>query len=290
MKAPSFELLDFFKGRFAARTVASPTLARPVSQACTQAQMEDPIFGEWCEKTHLKPAMHRKVWEFVYILQALSLHGKIKAGVRGLGFGVGQEPLPAYLASQGVEILGTDLEAEVAADLGWIKTGQHTASKEALNARKICQPDEFERLVSFRFMDMNSIHEDLRGKFDFCWSACALEHLGSIKHGLDFIKNSIDCLTPGGLAVHTTELNCTSNRKTLEHPSTVLFRRKDLQKLAKQLRAKGHRIELNFNLGDQPLDKHIDVPPYTSNPHLKLQVAEWTTTSFGLIVQKGTGA
>jgi len=28
---------------------------------------------------------------------------------------------------------------------------------------------------------------DLTG-FDFCWSICALEHLGTIAQGLDFIK------------------------------------------------------------------------------------------------------
>jgi hypothetical protein len=43
---------------------------------------------------------------------------------------------------------------------------------------------------------------------------------------------------------------------------------------------------LNFDTGDQPLDLHVDVPPYRQTDHLKLQIAQWVSTSFGLIVRK----
>ena len=45
---------------------------------------------------------------------------------------------------------------------------------------------------------------------------------------------------------------------------------------------------LNFNTGDQRLDLHIDVPPYSQSNHLKLQIAQWVTTSFGVIVRKAS--
>ena len=147
------------------------------------------------------------------------------------------------------------------------------------------QQDQFDRLVQFRFMDMNATDKDLRG-FDFCWSACALEHLGSIEQGLQFIEASLECLRPGGVAVHTTEFNCQSNDATLDNASTVLFRQRDLIKLAKRPRRGGHEIVLNFNTGDQPLDLHIDVPPYSQSNHLKLQIAQWVTTSFGITIRK----
>ena len=49
-----------------------PDIRNPVSQACTQAQMQDPIYRYWCRHIGEGPVNHRKQWEFVYILQALA--------------------------------------------------------------------------------------------------------------------------------------------------------------------------------------------------------------------------
>lgn len=263
-----------------------PCLRWPVSQGCTQSQMEDPAYAWWCEQIAEAPRMHRKQWEFCYILQVLARYGMLAPGLRGLGFGVGEEPLASIFAARGVSVVATDLAADQAQEKGWVDTAQHAASKEALNARGLCDPARFDALVDFRFLDMNAIDADLAGGFDFCWSACALEHLGSIDKGLDFIANSVDCLRPGGIAVHTTEFNCSSDSLTLDNDSTVLFRRKDLLRVAERLAAKGCRLDFNFNLGDRPLDKYIDMPPYCADNHLKLRIAKWTSTSFGIIATK----
>jgi SAM-dependent methyltransferase len=264
-----------------------PSLTHPVSQACTHSQMEEPSYLHWCTQILEDPKTHRKQWEFCYILQALARGGMIAPGLRGLGFGVGGEPLTALFASRGVSILATDLEPEEAAASGWVDTAQHARNKDSLNDRSICTGPEFERLVDFEFMDMNAIPENVRG-FDFCWSACALEHLGSIENGLRFVENSLACLKPGGLAVHTTEFNCGSDDDTLDDTSTVLFRRRDFIALGKKLQRNGHHVQMNFNLGDRPLDKHVDVPPYGWQDHLKLQIDRWVTTSFGLIIRKAS--
>lgn len=263
-----------------------PTLWAPVSQGCTQGQMEEPHYSYWCSQIREAPRMHRKQWEFCYILQALKNQGMLEEGKRALGFGVGIEPLPALFADRGVSVLATDLEPEGAADKGWVHTDQHARSKEQLNDRAICDPDKFEELVDFRYMDMNAIDSDLDGQFDFVWSACAFEHLGSIMHGLEFVLNSVKCLKPGGVAVHTTEFNCSSDRDTLDNASTVLFRKRDFLLLEKRLKLLGGEMEFNFNLGEQPLDLHIDTPPYSVDDHLKLQIMRWTVTSFGIIVTK----
>lgn len=264
-----------------------PTLRDPRSQACTQAQMEEPAYAYWCAAIGEVPRHHRKQWEFCYILQALARTGKLAPDMRGLGFGVGEEPLAALMAQRGVEVLATDLDQSRAAALGWVDTDQHAAGKAALNNRALCDPDSFARLVDYRVVDMNHVPSDLAGRFDFCWSACALEHLGSIANGLAFIEKSIACLVPGGVAVHTTEFNCSSDNDTLDDASTVLFRQRDFLRLADRLRARGHRIDLTFDLGDQPLDRHIDMAPYSADRHLKLMIEKWVTTSFGLIIQKG---
>jgi len=233
--------------------------------------------------------MHRKQWEFCYILQALARHGAIAPGLRGLGFGVGEEPLAALFAKAGMTVTATDLNQDQAEKLGWVDTAQHAAGKAAMNNRNLCDQAVFEAAVDFRFMDMNHIDADLAGQFDFCWSACALEHLGTIRNGLQFIINSVECLRPGGVAVHTTEFNCSSNDATLDKASTVLFRRRDFVALKRKLEAKGCSVSFNFAQGDQPLDQHIDMPPYSVDNHLKLQIAQWVSTSFGIVVRKGYG-
>jgi hypothetical protein len=112
--------------------------------------------------------------------------------------------------------------------------------------------------------------------------------LGSIENGLRFVEESVKCLKIGGIAVHTTELNLTSNGKTVDNESTVLFRKKDFEELAQKLQDKGHRVfGLNFTYGDRPLDNYIDLPPYSPNNHLKLSLGEYVTTSFGFVVRRG---
>jgi hypothetical protein len=86
------------------------------------------------------------------------------------------------------------------------------------------EADEFARLVSMEICDMRSDLAHLRD-FDFCWSSCSPVHLGLIRAGLDFIHNSIATLKVGGVAVHTTEYNVSSNEATIEYPNLVLFRR-----------------------------------------------------------------
>lgn len=134
---------------------------------------------------------------------------------------------------------------------------------------------------------MNHIPESLTD-FDFCWSACALEHLGSIEKGLAFIERTVSCLKPGGWAIHTTEFNLSSNTHTVDHLDTVLFRKQDLDELALRLTAQGHKVApLNYDPGDGIIDRYIDVAPYRDVPHLKIALAGYAATSIGIIVQRG---
>jgi len=262
-----------------------PSLANPVSQLCTQAQFDDPAYAFWCEKIGERPRFHRKQWEYCYILQALATNGVLAPESRGIGYGVGKEPLPAVMASYGCHVLATDQDAEAASTTGWTDTSQYSLTKNELNSRNLCDGPMFERLVELRVVDMNRIPDDLRG-YDFTWSACALEHLGSLSHGLAFIEASLATLRPGGIAVHTTEFNCSSNHETLETQGLSIYRERDIVDLARRLKRQGHQITLNLHRGDLPLDRHIDVPPYSSEKHLKLMVEGYVTTSIGLLIRK----
>jgi hypothetical protein len=264
---------------------ADPSLDNPTSQACTQHQFSSAAYAFWCERIREVPRLHRKQWEFCYILQVLALNDMLKVGRRGVGFGVGLGPLPAVFAAEGCEVLATDLPLVKASEAGWVATNEHASKLSDLNERGICSDQLFRERVRFQTVDMNAIPAEI-SDFDFTWSACSLEHLGSIKSGLRFIEHSLETLVPGGLAVHTTELNVTSDISTIDNEGTVLFRRRDIQDLARKLVDRGHQINLNFNLGDLPLDKHIDVPPYSTDQHLKLQLGAYATTSYGIVIRK----
>lgn len=262
-----------------------PTLEVPVSQLCTSDQMEGAFYEQLCESISVQPHAHRKVWEFIYIKAAFDHYNVLKPGARLLGFGVGLEPLPASFAGRGAEVVATDAPSDTIANMGWDSTNQHASSLDQLYRYEMLSKEEFSRLVSFQPLDMNAIPEHLND-FDGCWSACALEHLGSIDHGLDFIENSLKTLKPGGVAVHTTEFNLSSNDETFDKDHLAIYRRQDFERLIQRLVDRGHFVApLNLHPGTSAVDEHIDLPPYAL-PHLKLEVAGYVTTSFGMIVVK----
>ena len=266
--------------------LAPPSLGDPLSQLCTEAQLGEPLYATICEALAMPPAKHRKTWEFAWIAAVLAKAGMAQAGRRGLGFGVGGEPLPAYLAARGVAVLASDAPVETIEGQGWDTTGQHAGSLAPLRRPMLLPDAEFDRLVRFRPVDMNAIPDDLRD-FDFCWSACAFEHLGSIEHGLRFVEESLKTLRPGGIAVHTTEFNLDSNEMTIESSGLSIFRKRDIERLLDRLARAGHKPwPLNVHPGSGPMDQHIDTPPYGS-PHLKILVAGQVTTSIGIVLEKG---
>lgn len=269
--------------------LAPPSLAQAVSQLCTGEQLEEPAFAEIMRALRIEPRPHRKLWEYAWIVSVLKRQGLLAPGLSAIGFGCGREPIPAFLAAHGVAVLATDAPAEERFNQGWAGTNQYAAQVSDLFVPGIAPRDAFDRLVSFQPLDMNAIPADLAGRYDMCWSACSLEHLGSLRHGLDFIENSLSVLRPGGIAVHTTEFNLTSNDETMESPGLSIYRRRDIEELATRLTARGHRVlPLNLNPGRTKLDRVVDLPPY-GLPHLKLKVQGMTLTSIGIAVRRAGG-
>jgi len=278
-----------------------PTEARHVglgSKVSTQADIESDWVAHWCAQMGAAVVYHRKVWELCYALQAVYENGCLREGARALGFGCGQEVLPSYFAAHGIAITATDLPAEEAQAAGWAATHQHAAHLDQAFHPHLVTRETFDRLVSLRFVDMNAIPKDLTG-YDFCWSICALEHLGSIRKGLEFIENSIATLKPGGIAVHTTELNINASGQTIDNWPTVLFQRHHFEELAARLTAQGHMVApLDFSLGDRPMDRFVDLPPWEHDlspdmnawlgqpAHLKLSVDGFVSTCFGIVVKR----
>jgi hypothetical protein len=262
----------------------APRFDQPISQACTYEQLVSDSYVAWCTRMNLPPLTHRKLWEWCYILQVLDVAGMIRPGKRALGFAVGTEPITALVVAGGAHVVATDLPQPDAEQHGWIETGEHAASVAALGYRELCPEERWDTHVTFRPVDMRDVPDDLGG-FDCLWSSCAIEHLGSLDAGLQFVRRSLDCLAPGGVAVHTTEFNVASNDATLAAGHTVLYRRRDLEGLIRGLRAEGHRVRATFALGTAPEDLHVDEKPYTST-HIRTATDGVPHTSFGIVVHK----
>ncbi len=269
------------------------------SQLCSAESLRSPALRAWADR--LRPLwrtsgedrrdvmLHRKMWEWLFIAEALRERGMLAPGRRGLGFGVGQEPLVALFAADGPDIVATDQPHDDAVASGWTESEVEWAGGlENLNTSGLCPDDDFARRVRYRDVDMNAIPADLRG-FDFTWSSCAIEHLGTLAAGADFVLAQMDCLAPGGVAVHTTEFLVSSEDETVEAGGTVFYRRRDIEALAERLRRAGHAIDVDFTQGTTPEDLHVDVPPYT-DVHLRTLLAGYVTTSIGLVVTKGVAA
>ncbi len=261
-----------------------PTLANAWSQAATYAQVTSPEYIDWCARLGLEPVHHRKRWEWVYILQVLEEHDMLQPGRTGLGFGVGKEPIAAYAALRGAHVLATDLPSDEERVAEWQRTNEHATVVADLNASVICPPATFNANVSFRPIDMRAIPDDL-GTFDFVWSSCAMEHLGSLDAGLDFFHRQIAFLKPGGIGVHTTEYRVDPHAETLSSGLTVLYQRPHLEQLTYDVRKLGHHMRTTFMLGDAPEDLHVDEWPYTPT-HIRTETLGYVHPSFGLWMQR----
>lgn len=289
-----------------ARRLASERPASPIaacgrkdlaSKASTQSDIESDWCAYWTRELGIEFAYHRKLWELAYVLQALHDNDCLQAGKRGVVFGCGRESIPSYCAARGIKILATDLPQSSSDARGWIETDQHADSLEALHHPHLCTLDQLRANVERRAVDMNAIPSDIQG-YDFCWSICALEHLGSIERGLAFIEKSLKTLKPGGVAVHTTEFAFLNVSRTLDEGSTVIFLRRHFEELQARLARSGHWLApFDFHPGDGPMDKFIDGPPFPGDKrshllaywpqyHLKVLIEGVPSTCFGLIVRK----
>ncbi len=265
-----------------------------VSQLCRFGTLDSSTFRRWVDQLGEPWRAHRKLWELAYICQALEERDMLRPGRRGLGFAVGAEKLPSLFAARGCTIVATDLPADDDRRIPWASTGQWVGARDLLNAHGICDPAAFAQRVSFRAVDMNDVPRDL-SEFDFTWSTCSFEHCGSLSLGLRFLERQMECLRPGGVAIHTTEFNLTSNRATIDSGPCVIYRLKDIEAACARLERAGHSVApLDIRVGSHVLDRHVDGPPYPDFPavdpdrvkHLRLRLGDYASTSIGLIITR----
>lgn len=231
---------------------------------------------------------HRKLWEWCAIAQVLDERGLLRPGRRGLGFAVGREPLPSLFASAGVRVDATDVGDDHMASV-WRSSGEYAGKADELFIERLVDRADFERNVRYFHLDMRDLSVVPRSRYDFVWSACALEYLGSLEDGLLFIERSMELLRRGGVAVHTTEFNVQSNGKTVYTGPSVLYRKRDLRALESRLGRLGYEVEpFDFDSGSHRFDLEYDVPPFCTSgrKHVKLLLEGYVCTSILIIAYR----
>lgn len=260
------------------------------ASSCSASDFFHPRFVEIARMLDLADPIYfqRKLWEWVFIIHAAISRNLTRPGMRALGFGVGCERIPAVFAKHGMQVVGTEAPPSIGLQEGWTGSQQYAETIDSLVFDNILERATFLDRVSLDICDMNHIEDKFAG-FDFCWSASALEHLGGLQEGMDFIVASVEkTLKIGGTACHVTELNLSSNQDTVEKGGTVLYRKRDLDDLVRGLRDRGHSVDdIVIAADDHPLDHYVDTPPYHHSLHLKMRQSGYVITSVALVIQRG---
>lgn len=263
-----------------------PSQVFPKPGIVTQHGLCSQDFYFWVDAIKERPKFHRKQWEYFLALQTIwassggNLHGK-----KAILFGVGLDPIAAVLASLGMDVKATDFRGGANA-AAWKSTGQLSEDMSDLNARGICSREDFLDRCSYEEVDMSAIPNKFRSSFDYSLSFCSLGHIGGYREGLDFVEQSGKVLRPGGIAVHTTEIDLSEHLPVLESPNLSLYRSADLKKTLQTLTEQGYQVpDHSFKAGPGLADSHLDKEPYSST-HLRFELLGHETTAFGFVFSK----
>ncbi|HAM22778.1 MAG TPA: hypothetical protein DCQ04_11000 [Actinobacteria bacterium] len=267
-----------------------------VSQACQARHFRDPAYLKWAQVMKFGPYWHRKFWEWASIMETAEVGGVLRPGSRAVGFGVGQEPISAALALHDVDVLATDVPTSDSQAAAWATGLQHAESIDILQHPDICPPEKFKGVVSFRPVDMNALDPEVlpAGSFDFAWSSCVIEHLGSPKLAMDFVLNCAELLAPGGVMIHTTEYELLNRGETRDYGNCAIFRIDDLQQVVDTLNKRGFEANTDFEVSlASPEERWISSSlearypaGYLEPAHLRLIISESVSTSFSIIVRR----
>lgn len=186
-----------------------------LSKLCDAGDWFDPAFDRIIrEELEERPRLHRKQWEFAQIFRSLASCGLITGSARGLSMGGGGERLLYAVARRVAHLTVTDLYA---GDSVW--AGARTDDPERWLLTAAPFPVDGARLAARR-MDMRALAFD-DASFDFCYSSCAIEHIGARADFLAHLAEVRRVLKDGGVYVLTTEF--TFGDAVIEAPHNYYF-------------------------------------------------------------------
>lgn len=225
------------------------------------ADFQSEWYQHWIREFQLGPRIHRKLWEVAIICETLKSQGALRSPLRGVEFGCGNGFLAKSLEAYGPTILATDLFGP-----SWIGTHGGGAGLNAKN-------------VDMNWIDGASGHTAVNVEaYDFSYSACSMDHCGSVWLTKRFLLNQMNVLTLGGVAVHTAEY--TISRGLPREGSTSWMDCSDVVDMQSLAESCGYEMApINWNIGSHAQDHQIDIPPYEGESHLKVEVSggRWGT-------------
>jgi SAM-dependent methyltransferase len=160
------------------------------------------------------PRFHRKQWEFGMILGALHAEAALRADSRGLSMGGGRERLLYAVARHVDRLVVTDLYG---GGSDW-EEARTDDPRDFIEAHMPFPVDPAR--IEARRMDMRQL-DFAPDSFDFCYSSCAIEHIGGRDDFLGHLSEAHRVLKEGGIYVLTTEFHY--GPETIELPGNYLF-------------------------------------------------------------------
>ncbi len=186
-----------------------------VSKLCDAADFFDPEVNGIIQNELREPSrLHRKQWEFAMIFLALRRLGMIRSDKVGLSLGGGTERLMYALAVNTKHMTVTDLY-----DPNTTWDCARTDDPDAfVRSQKPFEVDD-SKYRALR-MDMRSLDFPDRS-FDFCYSSCAIEHIGNEADFITHFNEVARVLKDDGVYVLTTEVSYL--QQTIKDPNNYVF-------------------------------------------------------------------
>jgi SAM-dependent methyltransferase len=196
---------------------------RTMSKLCDAADWFQPdILEIIANELREVPRFHRKQWESAMIFLALRRLGKLQPESTGLSMGGGKELILYALAQHVRQLVVTDLY-DTQTDWDCAKTDD----PDTFIRHNKPFPVDDERLKALR-MDMRDLHFPDRS-FDFCYSTCAVEHIGTREDFLRHFNEVARVLTDDGVYVFTTEVSY--GDQTIKDEHNYVFSLRDLYEI-----------------------------------------------------------
>jgi SAM-dependent methyltransferase len=188
---------------------------RSLSKVCDVADWFDPELAGVIESELQEfPRFHRMQWEFAVLFLALRRHGLLGEERTGLSMGAGRERLLYSVARRVRKLVVADLY-----DPQTTWESARTDDPEAFIRSGKPFPVDDARLQAVR-MDMRELDFADRS-FDFCYSACAVEHIGDREDFVRHLQQVHRVLKEGGLYAFTTEFHY--GPEVIPHPHNYVF-------------------------------------------------------------------
>lgn len=263
------------------------------SKICDAADWFDPEIKLIIENELKEPArFHRKQWEFAMIFLTLQKFGLLKNQKVGLSLGGGNERVLYSIANHIKKLFVTDLYED---KTSW-DCARTNDPDEFIKASKPFPVDDT-KIQALR-MDMRNL-DFADNTFDFCYSSCAIEHIGDKSDFLQHFNEVNRVLKAGGIYVLTTELQF--GDKTIPDENNFIFNKDYISDLIANSDldfVSDVKVELTENTINYPYPSNIKNLVFSGNdnlsqkiieqfPHLILLRGNIPFTSVLLILRKG---